>query len=73
MGKNPSFYKGDARMPVDSVSWDDAKEFCAKFSAKYGVTARLHADSGPLSPLADAIRTAGKGVEQEIIDTRPAV
>ncbi|MDI9423255.1 MAG: formylglycine-generating enzyme family protein, partial [Spirochaetota bacterium] len=41
MGKNPSKYRGDARRPVDSVSWNDAKKFCAKFGSKYGIIARL--------------------------------
>ncbi len=31
MGSNPSQFKGD-RNPVDSVSWNDAKAFCAKLN-----------------------------------------
>ena len=31
MGGNPSHFKGDADLPVESVSWDDVQEFLAKF------------------------------------------
>ena len=41
-GENPSVFRGPAK-PVDSVSWDDAEDFCAK------LTAREHA-SGNLPP-----------------------
>ena len=27
MGENPSHFSGDARLPVETVSWDDCKEF----------------------------------------------
>ena len=40
MGNNPSDFKGPTK-PVDSVSWDDAVEFCKKLSQKTGKTARL--------------------------------
>ncbi len=40
MGKNPSRLKG-ANNPADSVSWNDAVEFCKKLSWKEGITYRL--------------------------------
>ena len=40
MGSNPSNFKGD-RKPVETVSWDDAKTFVNKLSAKTGKQYRL--------------------------------
>ena len=44
MGWNPSRFKG-GRHPVESISWDDAKAFLAKLSAKTGKKYRLLSES----------------------------
>jgi len=41
MGYNPSSFSGKPDNPVEQVSWLEARDFCDKFSDKYGVTARL--------------------------------
>jgi formylglycine-generating enzyme required for sulfatase activity len=40
MGANPSYTKG-AKHPVDSVSWDDAMDFCRRVSQRTGRSVRL--------------------------------
>lgn len=40
MGNNPSHFKGD-NLPVETVSWQMANEFCEKLSEKTGKTYRL--------------------------------
>jgi formylglycine-generating enzyme required for sulfatase activity len=40
MGNNPSRFQGDD-LPVETVSWEDAKKFCETISAKTGKTYRL--------------------------------
>ncbi|MEC8726525.1 MAG: SUMF1/EgtB/PvdO family nonheme iron enzyme, partial [Pseudomonadota bacterium] len=44
MGWNPSRFKG-GRHPVESISWNDAKAFLAKLSAKTGKKYRLLSES----------------------------
>jgi eukaryotic-like serine/threonine-protein kinase len=45
IGNNPSKFQGDRNLPVDSVSWLDAINFCQKLSHKTGRTYRLPSEA----------------------------
>ncbi len=44
MGTNPSDFKGD-NLPVESISWNDAKDFCRKLSRMTGREYRLPSEA----------------------------
>jgi eukaryotic-like serine/threonine-protein kinase len=45
MDNNPSKFKGNDKLPVDSVSWLDAMDFCQKLSRETGRTYRLPSEA----------------------------
>jgi formylglycine-generating enzyme required for sulfatase activity len=45
MGTNPSNFKDDGNLPVESVSWNGAKEFCKKLSEITGKEYRLPSEA----------------------------
>jgi eukaryotic-like serine/threonine-protein kinase len=45
MGTNPSFFKGNNKLPVDSVTWLEAMDFCQRLTRKTGRTYRLPSEA----------------------------
>jgi eukaryotic-like serine/threonine-protein kinase len=45
MSNNPSHFNGNNKLPVDSVNWLEAKDFCQKLSQKTGHTYRLPSEA----------------------------
>jgi formylglycine-generating enzyme required for sulfatase activity len=41
MGTNPSFYTGDSNRPVEKVSWNNATNYCSKFTRQERATGRI--------------------------------
>ncbi len=45
MGNNPSHFKRNEMLPVESVSWDDAQAFITKLNEKTGLNYRLPSET----------------------------
>jgi formylglycine-generating enzyme required for sulfatase activity len=45
MSNNPSWIKGDRALPVENISWNDAKEFCEKLARMTGKIYRLPSEA----------------------------
>jgi formylglycine-generating enzyme required for sulfatase activity len=45
MGANPSSFKGDPTMPVESVSWFDATNYCARLTERERAAGRIATNS----------------------------
>jgi formylglycine-generating enzyme required for sulfatase activity len=45
MGKNPSHFKGDPALPVECISWNDAKKYCEKLARMTGQVYRLPSEA----------------------------
>jgi eukaryotic-like serine/threonine-protein kinase len=45
VGNNPSYFKGDSKLPVENISWIDALDFCEQLSHKTGRKYRLPSEA----------------------------
>lgn len=45
MGENPAHFQRRMDMPVESISWDSAQEFCRRLSARVGLPLRLPSEA----------------------------
>ncbi len=43
IGRDPSYFHGDTNLPVETVSWNDATNYCAKLTVREAAAGRLPA------------------------------
>ena len=53
MGENPSEFKGNDRLPVEKLSWSNAREFCSRLTDREKQIGRLKGDDSYTLPTAE--------------------
>jgi eukaryotic-like serine/threonine-protein kinase len=76
MGNNPSQFRGNDKLPVDTVSWLDAIDFCEKLSKKTGRTYRLPSEAEWEYACRAGTNTSfafGEAITLDVVNYRPLI